>query len=270
MLPLCETYGIRCIASDRRGFGKSDWNTGRSQAITYDTFARDTIDVIEESKIGKFFFVASSMGCGETLLSYLRMKDGFRGQCLGFVWLGPSLPLPLKTETNPLAPSRELWDMILTSFRQDRAGFTRSAIPGVFGVPFNIGIEVPEPTLQKFEGIVDQADALAIERCVQIITDRDFTKDLERLDGCDVKLLVIHGDNDQSKALPSHRCLQQQESSSVDSGMPAEASANLIPHFAKQAEVKIYEKAAHGLYLTHAEKILEDIIAFVFGKPGGR
>ena len=40
-------------------------------------------------------------------------------------------------------------------------------------------------------------------------------------------------------------------------------SANLIGEYVKQAEVKIYEKAAHGLYLTHAEKLLEDTIAFV-------
>lgn len=48
--------------------------------------------------------------------------------------------------------------------------------------------------------------------------------------------------------------------------MPAEASAALIPRYATQAQVKIYEKAAHGLYVTHADQVLEDILAFVFGK----
>ncbi len=47
--------------------------------------------------------------------------------------------------------------------------------------------------------------------------------------------------------------------------MPAEASADLIPQLAKQVQVKIYEKAAHGLYLTHADQVLKDILAFVFG-----
>ena len=42
-------------------------------------------------------------------------------------------------------------------------------------------------------------------------------------------------------------------------------SANLIGEYVKQAEVNIYEKAAHGLYLTHAEQVLEGIIAFVSG-----
>jgi pimeloyl-ACP methyl ester carboxylesterase len=49
------------------------------------------------------------------------------------------------------------------------------------------------------------------------------------------------------------------------SGMPASMSANLIGEYIPHAEVKIFEKAAHGLYLTHAEKVLEEIVAFVSG-----
>ncbi|KAJ9608620.1 hypothetical protein H2200_006391 [Cladophialophora chaetospira] len=261
MLPLTETYGIRCIASDRRGFGKSEWNTSNSKDITYDTFAQDTIDIIQTAKIGKFFFVASSMGCGETLLAYLRLPEGLQKQCQGFVWLGASLPFPLATEENPTAPSRELWDMILTGLRQDRTGFARAGLPGVFGIPFNIGIEVSESVLQKFEGIVAQADALALERCIQIITNRDFTDDLKKLDETDVKLLVIHGDHDQSK-------FKFYLSDHADNtlGNPAGATAHLIPKLTKQAQVKIYDKAAHGMYITHSEKVLDDILTFVFAK----
>jgi non-heme chloroperoxidase len=199
MLPLCESHGLRCVASDRRGFGKSEWNTSKTGDITYDTFAQDTLEVIAAAGVGRFAFVASSMGCGETLLAYLKMSAEMQKQCQGLVWLGPSLPFPLATETNPTAPARELWDMILTGFREDRVGFTRGAIPGVFGIPFNIGIEVPETVLQKFEAMVAQADALALERCVQIITNRDFTSELKELGKKEVKVLVIHGDNDQSE-----------------------------------------------------------------------
>jgi pimeloyl-ACP methyl ester carboxylesterase len=46
--------------------------------------------------------------------------------------------------------------------------------------------------------------------------------------------------------------------------MPAEASASLLPQIAKRAHVKVYKKAAHGLYLTHANEVLEDILDFVF------
>ena len=48
-------------------------------------------------------------------------------------------------------------------------------------------------------------------------------------------------------------------------GMPASASAYLIEKLVPSGlcEVKVYEKAAHGLYLTHAAKVMEDILAFI-------
>ena len=73
MLPLCESHRIRCIALDRRGFGRSDWTgNGRMSisGVTYETFAEDTIHILEELGLGRFVFVAASMGCGETLLAY--------------------------------------------------------------------------------------------------------------------------------------------------------------------------------------------------------
>lgn len=76
MLPLCETYRIRCIGIDRRGFGKSEWNGSCAQAscITYETFADDTIHLIEYLGLGAFMFVAASMGCGETVLAWERSE----------------------------------------------------------------------------------------------------------------------------------------------------------------------------------------------------
>ncbi|KEF58126.1 uncharacterized protein A1O9_06049 [Exophiala aquamarina CBS 119918] len=256
LLRLSETHGVRCVASDRRGFGDSEWSGagGNTGPITYDTFAQDTVDFLStvfqasSDNHGSFYFVAASMGCGETALAYhlLGSSPALQRRCRGFIWLGASLPLPLKTDANPTAPPRELWDAILQGFRDDRVGFTRAAIPGVFGETFNIGIELQPTVKKRFESMVERADALALERCVQIITGTDLTEVVRRLDGLDVKILVVHGDNDQS--------------------MPAESSACIIPTLATQAQVKIYKNAAHGLYLTHADQVLEDIFAIVFGK----
>jgi non-heme chloroperoxidase len=76
MLPLCETYRIRCIGIDRRGFGKSEWSgsCAKGSSITYETFADDTIHIIEHLKLGAFVFVAASMGCGETVLAWERSE----------------------------------------------------------------------------------------------------------------------------------------------------------------------------------------------------
>jgi non-heme chloroperoxidase len=77
MLPLCESHRLRCVAVDRRGFGKSEWSgTPRSSIaeVDYNTFSQDTVDLLEELDLKKIVFVAASMGCGETLLAYLGNK----------------------------------------------------------------------------------------------------------------------------------------------------------------------------------------------------
>lgn len=203
-LRLCEGHHIRCVASDRRGFGKSEWTGSRlskSESITYDSLARDTLACVEHLDFGdeeSFVFVAASMGCGETLLAYQMMSQTFRKKCKGFLWMGPSMPFPLRTEEHPEGPPRELWDAILSGFRNDRVGFVKAAIPGVFGIgpQFTTGIELPESVLARFEAMAGQADAVAIERCVMMITSRDFTEELKVL-GEEVKVLVLHGDQDQ-------------------------------------------------------------------------
>jgi hypothetical protein len=47
--------------------------------------------------------------------------------------------------------------------------------------------------------------------------------------------------------------------------MPASASALLIKDLVPKGlcEVKIYKKAAHGLFLTHADKVIEDLLQFI-------
>ncbi len=159
----------------------------------------------------------------------------------GFIWSGPALPFPLQTAENPSAPSRELWDSILTGLRTARATFARVSLPNVFGA--HAGTEVDAPTLARFERIVDDADSLAVERCVQIITSYDFTEKLKALAG--TPLLVLQGDSDQ--------------------GMPYEAGTRWIEALVPNTRVSMYEKAGHGLYLSHAGRVVEDILGFVKG-----
>lgn len=244
VLPLCEEHRIRCIASDRRGFGKSQFAGSKpiEGGVTYDTLAADTVAFLKAAQVGNFVLVGASMGAGETVLAFKQMDKALKDKCRGFIWLGPSLPYPVQTNDNPKAPSMELWKNIAMGLRADRVGFAREGLKGVIGTNLNIGVEVKDTVMERFEGIINQADALAIERCIDIITNKDFRGELKTLDRSK-RILVLHGDNDK--------------------GMPAEASAHLINDYAEHAVVKIYENSAHGLYLTHAERVIEDILAFV-------
>ena len=95
---------------------------------------------------------------------------------------------------------------------------------------------------------MDAADSLALERCVQIMTSYDFTERLRALAG--TPLLVLQGDSDQS--------------------MPYEAGVSLIEGLVPNTRVSMYEKGAHGIYLTHAQKVIEDILGFIKGRGGAQ
>jgi pimeloyl-ACP methyl ester carboxylesterase len=77
LVPLCQDYGFRCIAPDRRGFGDSEWNgpgtSGSFQSrINFNTFSDDVAFLLETVAVGNFIFVAASMGGGESLLVHER------------------------------------------------------------------------------------------------------------------------------------------------------------------------------------------------------
>ena len=84
--------------------------------------------------------------------------------------------------------------------------------------------------MQHFERIVAEADGLALERTAMIVLHRDVDGELRELAArTKVPVLILHGDS--------------------DSGMPLEASAQLIKDVIPWAELKIYEKAGHGRFL---------------------
>lgn len=72
LLPLCETYRFRCIAPDRRGFGKSEWNTEKTSCISFDTFVADLVGLLEHLDVKDFVLVGASMGTQESVLAYLQ------------------------------------------------------------------------------------------------------------------------------------------------------------------------------------------------------
>lgn len=242
IVPLCETHQFRCVAVDRRGFGKSDWNNPlKPVSITWDTLVADLVHILAQLEVDDFVFVAASMGCTESLLAY-QGSERIRNKCKGLIWAGAIMPYPVYSPEHPLGPTTELWDAILGGFRDNRPVFVAGALPGVFAL--EAGNEVHPKVLENFERIVAEADGLAIEKIVAIF-NQGSEAEILKLAASEEKIpiLVIHGDSDQS--------------------MPAEASAKIIKDMVPWAQLKVYEKAGHGLYLTHASEFVADILAFV-------
>ncbi|KAI1874947.1 uncharacterized protein JN550_002376 [Neoarthrinium moseri] len=242
LLPLCESYRFRCIAPDKRGFGRSDWNQAATPTnLTWKTFTSDLIALLEHIDVQQFVFIGTSMGCNESLRAY-QTSSRVRERCKGFVWLSPVMPYPLQTPDHPLSPPTDLWDSIIEGLRKSRSQFVADSLPGVFAM--QAGNEVTPKVLEHYERIVADADSVAIEKTVSIFNESS-EKELRNLSdtGSEIPIMILHGDADQ--------------------GMPLEASAALIKDITPWADLKIYKNGGHGIYLTHAENVLIDILGFV-------
>lgn len=158
------------------------------------------------------------------------------------------MPFPLRTEENPEAPPKELWDSIADGLCQNRASFVHASLPNVFGA--HVGVELDQSTLERFERIVDDADGLAIQRCITIITEFDFTDSLKQFNSKEIPLMILHGDSDK--------------------GMPYVASTKLVEELVPRAEGKVYKTAGHGLYLTHANQVVDDLLRFIQSSTIGK
>jgi non-heme chloroperoxidase len=82
-----------------------------------------------------------------------------------------------------------------------------------------------------FKGVVD---------CIQAFSETDFTEDLKKLD---VPTLVIHGDDDQI--------------------VPIGASALLSAKLIKNAQLKVYKGAPHGLCSIQKDQVNAELLAFL-------
>ena len=76
--------------------------------------------------------------------------------------------------------------------------------------------------------------------CIKAFSETDFTEDLKKFD---LPALIIHGDDDQV----------------VPIGAAALRSSKLV----KNASLKIYAGAPHGLAYTHRDQLNADLLAFL-------
>jgi non-heme chloroperoxidase len=76
--------------------------------------------------------------------------------------------------------------------------------------------------------------------CVKAFSETDFTDDLKKFD---VPTLIIHGDDDQI--------------------VPIGASAIAASKIVKDAQLKIYKGASHGICTTHKDLINADLLEFI-------
>ncbi|WNG39419.1 alpha/beta hydrolase [Archangium violaceum] len=228
MLPLSE-QGLRCIAYDRRGHGRSG-DPGRG--YDYDTLADDLAAVLEALDLREVTLVGHSMSSGE-MVRYLSRHGAGRIARLAFV-APAATPFPLKTADNPEGIDASVFEyarnqLMLRDFPKWLADNAR---------PFFTA----ETSLEMMEWIMSlmrQCSMKAVIECNRSGTTTDFRVELPRIR---LPTLVIHGDKDVSAPLE----------------LTGRKTAQLIPG----SRLKVYEGAPHGLFVTHMNRLNADLLAF--------
>ena len=228
--------GYRCIAHDRRGHGRSSqpW-----QGNDLDTYADDLADLIEALKLTRVTLVGHSTGGGE-VVRYIARHGTERVAKL--VLIGAIPPLLLKTDANPGGAPIEAFDQIRAGVQADRAQFFKD-----LSLPF-YGYNRPDAKVSDGvrESFVHQGLMAGLPGayfCIKAFSETDQTEDLKKID---VPTLILHGDDDQI--------------------VPIANSALRSSRLIKNAVLKVYKGAPHGLCTTHKDLVNEDLLAFVKGQ----
>jgi len=225
--------GYRCIAHDRRGHGRSSqpW-----QGNDLDTYADDLAALTGALDLTNAIHVGHSTGGGE-VARYISRHGSKR--VAKAVLIGAIPPLMLKTAANPGGLPIDVFDQLRASVVADRSQFWKDLSLPFFGYN-RPGAKVSEGVRESFWRQGMMAGFPAAYFCIKAFSETDQTEDLKKID---VPTLILHGDDDQI--------------------VPIGAAAMLSAKIIKNATLKIYKGAPHGMCTTRKHEVNEDLLAFL-------
>jgi non-heme chloroperoxidase len=225
--------GFRGIAHDRRGHGRSGqpWDGN-----DMDTYADDLAELIDELNLRDVILVGHSTGGGE-VTRYIGRHGTSR--VTKVVLLGAVPPLMLKTDTNPEGQPIETFDELRAGVESDPSQFYKDLSANFYGYN-RPGVTESQGMRDAFWLMSMQAGRKASYDCIKEFSETDFTEDLLRFD---VPTLVAHGEDDQI--------------------VPIAASAPKTAELIKDATLKTYPGAPHGLAGQHQRNFDADLLSFI-------
>jgi len=227
------SHGYRCIAHDRRGHGRSSQPWGGNDM---DTYADDLSMLVQTLDLKDAIYVGHSTGGGE-VARYIGRHGTKRVAKL--VLIGAVPPLMVMAANNPKGLPIEQFDQIRASVHADRSQFFKDLSASFYGA--NIpGSSVSQGLRDWFWLQGMQVGFNSTYDCIKAFSETDFTEDLKKID---VPTLIIHGDADQI--------------------VPIEDSALISSKLIKNAQLKVYKGAPHGLCSTLKDKVNSDLLAFI-------
>ena len=171
--------GVRCIAYDRRGHGRSD-DPGRG--FDYDTLAGDLAALIEQRDLHDVTLVGYSMGSGE-VVRYVSRYGAHRVARVVFV--SPVAPVP---------GNRAMSDKFIAGLKQDRPAFMTAGLPLFIGRDSSVSPAMAQWVLDQFL----RASPKAIIECQRHIAAVDHRAHLSAIT---MPALIVQGDKDEVSPL---------------------------------------------------------------------
>lgn len=221
MMALNE-HGTRTIAYDRRGHGGST-DPGR---VDFDSLADDLAAVLEALNLTGVTLVCHSGAAGEAI-RYVTRHGADRLRRL--VLAGATGPKMMATDDEPFGATAAMADTLRQQLSTDLAGWIDANVE-----PFAPALN---RRMQDWLGTMalDCSRRIAVD-FQQAIISADFRREAAALA---MPVTVIHGDQDLSAPID----------------LTARRYAAVIPG----AELLVYHGAAHGLPVTHAQRLAGDI-----------
>ena len=228
-------HGVRAIAYDRRGFGRSDqpWS-----GYDYDTLASDLNDLLEELDVRGATLVGFSMGGGE-VVRYLSRYGTSRVNKA--VLVGAVTPFLLKAEDNPEGIEGKIFEGIEEQIRKDRPAYMKEFGPKFYGRSL-VHHTVSEPELEWTQAMALTGSTRSTLATAKSWSSTDFRSDLAAIT---IPVLVIHGTSDWT--------------------VPIDVSGRRTAKLLSNATLSEYEGEPHGLFLTAADRLNEELLQFVGG-----
>ncbi len=228
-----QAAGLRPIAYDRRGFGRSD---KPARGYEYDTLADDLAAVVDELDLHDVSLVGFSMGGGE-VARYISRHGQDRLRSVVFASAVP--PYLAQTGDNPDGPlDQATADGMEAGLKADRDSFFPEFVNNFFSVDGKL--LATSAQVQDAVVMSQQSDQKAALGCMEAFATTDFRTDLTKIT---VPTLVIHGDG--------------------DAVVPFAGSGKRTHAAIAGSKLAVLQGAPHGCNVTHAEQFNRALVDFL-------
>ena len=221
--------GVRCVAYDRRGHGRS---SEPRDGYDFDALSDDLSALIAQLGVRDITLVGQSLGCGE-IVRYLSRHQAHHIRRV--ILIAPITPFLLKTENNPDGTDAAALEKVRRYLSTDRAQAIAGAAPSFFNSPKN---PVSAEMMAWWTNMLMQCPLRVLLELHKMFTTTDFRAELPTIS---VATTVIQGDNDTSTPIEQ----------------TGRKTVALIPG----SRLVVYEGAGHALPITHMDRLNRDLLS---------